>query len=75
MMGFIGTSVTISLNYIQYSAIADLNNLQFILAHALGFSVSTSRLLVRDLNTETVTSNYYEVFLSILLQSLCPPLS
>jgi hypothetical protein len=28
MFGFIGTSVTISLNYIQYSAIVDLHNLQ-----------------------------------------------
>jgi hypothetical protein len=63
------TSVTSSLNYNYYSAIADLHNLQFTVAHALGFSVSTSRLLATDLNTETSTSNYYEVFLPFLVQS------
>jgi hypothetical protein len=30
---------------------------QFTAAHTLGFSVSTSRLLATDLNTETITSN------------------
>jgi hypothetical protein len=35
-----------------------------LLLHTLGFSVSTSRLLATDLNTETITSNYYEDFLS-----------
>jgi hypothetical protein len=44
-----GTSVTISLNDNQYSATADLHNLQFTVAHALGFSVLTSRLLVTEL--------------------------
>jgi hypothetical protein len=33
----------------QYSAIVDLHNLQFIITHALGFSVSTSRTLVTEL--------------------------
>jgi hypothetical protein len=69
MVGFICTSVTISFNCNQYSAIADLHNFKFTVAHLLGFSVSTSRLLVTDLNTETITSNHYEVFLSFLLQS------
>jgi hypothetical protein len=55
---------------LKYSAITDLYNLQFIIAHALRFSVSTSRLLARDLNTETSTSNHYEVFLPFLVQSL-----
>jgi hypothetical protein len=64
MIGFISTLVTISLNYSQYIAIADLHNLQFTVAHALRFSVSTSRLLATDINTETITSNNYEVFLS-----------
>jgi hypothetical protein len=32
---------------------------QFTVAHALGFSVSTSRVLATDLNTESSTSNYY----------------
>jgi hypothetical protein len=50
VIGFIGTSVTISLNYNQYSVIADLHTFQFTVAHALGFSVSTSRLLATDLN-------------------------
>jgi hypothetical protein len=63
------TSVTISLNYSQYSAIADLHNLQFTVAHELGFSVSTSRLLATDLNTETSTSDLYEVFLPFLIES------
>jgi hypothetical protein len=69
MIGFISTSVTSSLNHTQYNAIADLHNLQFTVAHALGFSVSTSRLLARDLNTGTSTSNHYEVFLPFLVQS------
>jgi hypothetical protein len=60
---------TFSLNYSQYRAIADLHNLQFIVAHALRFSVSTSRLLTTDLNTETATLNHYEVFLAFLIQS------
>jgi hypothetical protein len=45
MIGFIGTSVAICLNYNQYSAITDLHTFQFTVAHTLGFSVSTSRLL------------------------------
>jgi hypothetical protein len=53
--GFIGTSVTISLNHIQHSAIADLHAFQFTVARALGLSVLTSRLLVRDLSTDTIT--------------------
>jgi hypothetical protein len=65
MIGFIVTSVTISLNYNWYSAIADLHNLQFTVEHAQGFSVSTSRLLAKDLNTETITSNHYKVFSSL----------
>jgi hypothetical protein len=69
MIGYIGTSFTITLNYYSYSADADLHNLQFTVAHALGFSVSTSRLLATDLNIETSTSNHYEVFLPCLVQS------
>jgi hypothetical protein len=65
MIGFIGTSVTICLNYNKYSAIADLHTLQFTVAHALGFSVSTSRLLATDLNTETSTSNHYGSLLAV----------
>jgi hypothetical protein len=68
MIGFIGTSVMISLNYNEYSAIADLHTLQFTVAHALGFFVFTSRLLATDLNTETSTSNRYEIFLPFLVQ-------
>jgi hypothetical protein len=59
MIGFISTSVThsilITLKYRQYSAIADLHTFQFIVAHTLGFSVSTSRLLATNLSTETST--------------------
>jgi hypothetical protein len=46
----------------QYSAIPDVHTFQFTVAHALGFSVSTSRLLATDLNTETTTSNYYQYY-------------
>jgi hypothetical protein len=58
---------TLSLNYNYYSAIADLHNLQFTVA--LGISVFIRRLLATDLNTETSTSNHYEVFLPFLVQS------
>jgi hypothetical protein len=50
----------------KYSPIADLRNLQFAVAHASGFSLSTNRLLATDLNTETRTSNHNEIFLSSL---------
>jgi deoxyribodipyrimidine photolyase len=62
------TSVTVYLNYNQYSAIADLHTIQFTVSHELGFSVFSSRLLAADLNTETSTSNNYEVFLPFLVQ-------
>jgi hypothetical protein len=52
--------------YKPYSATADLHTFQFTLAHLLEFSVSTSHFLAMDLNTETVTLNHYEVFLSSL---------
>jgi hypothetical protein len=74
MTGFIGTLFTNSLNHTYYSAIADLHNFQFTDANALGISVSTSRLLATDLNTETSTSDHYEIFLLFRLQSLCTPL-
>jgi hypothetical protein len=65
---FISTLVTHSLlitfNYWQHSAVADLHNFQFTVVHALALSVSTSRLLATDLNTDTITSNHYEVFWS-----------
>jgi hypothetical protein len=46
---------TLSLIHIQYrqcSAIADLHTFQSTVTHALGFSVSTSRLPATDLNTD-----------------------
>jgi hypothetical protein len=55
MIGFISTSVTISLSHNQYSASADLHTFQFTVAQALGFSVSTCRLLATDLKTEIST--------------------
>jgi hypothetical protein len=60
---------TVSLNYKPYSAISALHTFQFTAAHALGFSVSMSRCLVADLNTRTVASNQYELFLTFLLQT------
>jgi hypothetical protein len=59
--------ITISLNYNQYSAIAVLHTFQFTVAHALRFSVSTSRLLATDFNTGTITSNHSEVFFDQIL--------
>jgi hypothetical protein len=60
MTGFISTSVTHSfLITLKYSAIADLHDLQFAVAHTLEFSVFTSCLVATDLNTDTVTSNHY----------------
>jgi hypothetical protein len=55
-------------NSTYYRNIADLHNLQFTVAHTLGFSVFTSHLLTMDLNTETSTSNHYEIFLPFLVQ-------
>jgi hypothetical protein len=69
MIGFIGTSITVVLNYNQYSGIANLQNLKFIVAHALGFSVATSRLVAMDLSTVTIISNNCKVFLPFLVQS------
>jgi hypothetical protein len=51
-----GYNLLIALNY---NDIAILNTLQFTVAHALGLSVSTSRLLATDLNIEIITSNHY----------------
>jgi hypothetical protein len=69
MIGFISASVTSSLNHTYYSTIADLHTLQSTVAHALGFPVITSHLLATNLNTETNTSNHYEVFLWSRFQS------
>jgi hypothetical protein len=48
MTGFIGTSVTVSLNYNYYSASPDLHSIYFTVTHALGFSFFTS-LVVTEL--------------------------
>jgi hypothetical protein len=69
MIGFISTSITSSLNYNQYSAIADLRTFEFTVAYALKFPVFTSRILATDLNTGTSTSNHYEVFLPFPVKS------
>jgi hypothetical protein len=69
MIRFISTSLTSSLNHNYYSAIADLHNLEFTVTHSLGFSFSGSRLLATNFNTETITSNHYEVFLSSITLS------
>jgi hypothetical protein len=45
----------ITLTHRQYSAISCLHQLQFTVAHALGFSVSTSRFPATDLDAQTVT--------------------
>jgi hypothetical protein len=43
-----------------------LHNSHFAVAHALEFSVSTSRLLATDLNTETSTDIYYSLTVTAL---------
>jgi hypothetical protein len=61
MIGFMVTT---------YTALSPIYTiLQLIVAQALGFSVSTSRLLATGLNTETSTSTHYEVFLLFFVQS------
>jgi hypothetical protein len=54
----ISTSVShcllITPKYRQYSTVSDLHTFQFTVAHALGLTVFTSRLLAMDLNTETI---------------------
>jgi hypothetical protein len=70
MIGCISTLVKNSLNCSQYSDIPNLHTSQFTVAHALGFSVFTSRLLATDLNIEISTSKHYEVLLTFLVQSL-----
>jgi hypothetical protein len=57
------TSVTSPLNQTQLERYHYFTYFQFTVAHALGFSVFTTRLLATDLNTETSASNHYEVFL------------
>jgi hypothetical protein len=66
MIGFISSwvpdSPLITLIHRQYSAVAHLHHLHFTVAHALGFSVSASRLLATDLNIGIITvshSKYY----------------
>jgi hypothetical protein len=56
-------------NYTKLQRYRYLHTFQSTVAHARGFSVSTSRLLATDLNTEISTSNHYEVFLKFRLQS------
>jgi hypothetical protein len=57
------------LNTLNYNAIVIVHTFQSSVEHALGFSISTSCFLATDLNTETSTSNRYEVFLPCLVQS------
>jgi hypothetical protein len=70
MIGFTDPSLyNLFLYYNQYSTIANLHTFQFTTVHTLGFSAPTNRILAMDLNTETITSNHYEVFLPFLVQS------
>jgi hypothetical protein len=54
-------SVVITLTQRQYSAVSHLHQLQFTVAHALGFSVSTSRFPATDLD-----ANYNSLTLQVL---------
>jgi hypothetical protein len=75
MIEFMSTSIKISLNYNQYNAIANLHSFQFTVAHALGITAATSRLLATNLNTEASTSNHYEMFMFILVLVLSTELN
>jgi hypothetical protein len=71
MIEFIGTSVTLSLLITINIALSLIYTIYSSpIAHALGFSIITSLILATDLNTETITSNHYEVFLLFRLQLL-----
>jgi hypothetical protein len=48
-------SLVITPRYSLYSAVSRLHQLQFTVAHALGFSRSTSRLPATDLDRQTVS--------------------
>jgi hypothetical protein len=74
MIGLIDSLCTISLNYKKYRAIADLHTFQFTVAHALRFSVSTSRILATDLNAGTITSNHWQYHLLPTRHSTGTPL-
>jgi hypothetical protein len=67
VIGFINNLQVVTT--VNYYNITDFHTFQSTVAHALGFSVSTS-LLATDLNTETSTSNHYEIILLFHLQSL-----
>jgi hypothetical protein len=64
-MDLLAFGYTLTRNYAyiqQYSAISHLHHLQFTIAHALGFSLSTSRLVATDLNTETTTGSHFKYY-------------
>jgi hypothetical protein len=63
MIGFIALIHT-TLNYSHYSAIADLDTLQFTVTHALGFSDFTTRILATDLSQSHYNRSIHEVFFS-----------
>jgi hypothetical protein len=72
MIGFIETYAFTTRDYRFYSAIADLHTLQFTVAHALGFSVLTNRVLAT--NSQMKSSLYRLIpFLTFLLNYLLLP--
>jgi hypothetical protein len=68
-MDILALGLQVLLITLNYNAVAILQTFQSTVAHTLGFPVFTSHLLVTDINTETSTSNHYEVFLPFLVQS------
>jgi hypothetical protein len=68
MTGFIDAFFVQSLLITINTALSLIYTLSSSSLHTRQNSVSPSRLLATDLNTETSTSNNYEVFLSFLLQ-------
>jgi hypothetical protein len=80
MIGFNAPDRFTTRDYRQYSAITDLHTLQFTVAHALGFSVFSSRILATDFTTVSLSLQItHEVFfvppksfLAIILQLPIP---
>jgi hypothetical protein len=69
LIGFIGSLVThsllITIKYTGDTALSLVHTFQFTVVHALGFSVSTSRLLATDLHSETSTQITTSITLKI----------
>jgi hypothetical protein len=69
MIGFITPYTFTTRDYRQYSAIAILHTLHVTVAHALGFSLFTSRILATDLSQSHC---HFKSHMKFSFQSLTP---